>query len=93
MGARGQPWSCSLVEVLRAVQRHCTIIDIAESLGVHTSTVRRHLVRAESAELVTATRGSAVNQLVVWELTPLGVARLAKHVATGGELLSGEAVQ
>lgn len=68
-----KPHALSLDIVLRLLERHCTVPDIAEHLGCNVTSVRRHLNRAETAELATCTPANGIG---VWELTPSGVARL-----------------
>ena len=69
-----KPHQLNLDAMLRAVEQHCTRVDIARALGCHPNSATRRLERAELAGLVTATQGQG--RLQVWELTPRGRERL-----------------
>jgi DNA-binding transcriptional regulator PaaX len=64
-----------LDQLLRVVEQHCCVADMLEHLDFGIEAVKRKLARAETAELITATRTGEVN---VWELTDTGRERLRR---------------
>lgn len=74
-----KPFEFKIDSLLQALQRHCVAEDIAEEMGCHSTTVRRHLLRAELAELVTLTKVCGSDgKIDVWELTAAGRERASK---------------